>query len=119
MGHISNPLNRDVNKRAGCAGNRSSACSSSCSCPSTWYKKNSPDGAICYKRFVTAKKYTKAKEHCESLEAEFPRIRDADDLAWYTKQSGLKNWFQAERRGGSRNGEIGKEKLSLMLCGTI
>ena len=31
-------------------------------------------------------------------EAEFPRIRDADDLAWYTKQSGLKNWFQVKSK---------------------
>ena len=63
------------------------ACSSTCSCATGWSKKSGDDGYFCYKRYTSAKKYEVAKEHCQSMDMEFPKLRNDEELEMYTKIS--------------------------------
>merc|ERR1711936_771057 len=67
-------------------------------CPTTWYKKLGQEGYFCYKRFLVAKKYEAAKEHCQSMDMQFPKISNNAELELYTDISSYKSWIQAEKR---------------------
>ena len=63
------------------------ACSNTCSCKTGWTKKSGENGYFCYKRYLIGKKYDAAKEHCQSMDMQFPKIDSIEELETYTKIS--------------------------------
>ncbi|CBY30446.1 unnamed protein product [Oikopleura dioica] len=76
-------------------------CSTTCGCPSGFSPKNGPEGTICYKRYITAKKYENAKAHCQKMDMYLPRINSDAELEFYTSVSSGSTWVQAEKRKGN------------------